>query len=488
MENLSSFKNKKDHTKASPDEIADPARRKFMKDAAWLAGGTAAAFVGGKLFFQAKALLDKKEQELQDRIDKDVKWAKNTTEKQIAQYESLLGEKFDTPDGQIVDETMEKEIPEIGKKLSEILDFSCPDEVKLDTKLTEKIKQRWLREYSEKGKMHGDFLNGLKRMRFWFPFISAPFEERSHKHEVLKPKGNGYETKEFSMDPEKLKKFAYLAIPESHFDPYAESPSKALGAYQFIRSTAKHALIRVDDLLDERLDPAKSAEACANNITYLYNACQQNEDLASSGYNKHFIWAYLSQEENGQSSYERFLRFIQEDINAKKKFFQDENNGSCSYKIAKGDTLWRISQKFYCSVEDIKKTNKLKSNNIQKGAVLKIPLVSQKQRRALYEDSIHINGIIENLNYPAKFNAVMELVEKLREEGELKDIDPEYRNASPEIERKIAMGKDSLKNLAKNKEMLEKLKKINPHIKSATKTLPKKTNIYWKIPNEALGE
>lgn len=460
--------------KSEKENIESSSRRRFLKNAVILTG---AAAMGGTVSFLSKEYFVNKKQKLHEKLEEDLEEVGKLIEIQIAQYELVLGKKFETPDGQIIDEISEKEMPKIGKKLSKTLNFKAPEEITLNMELANGIKRRWMRNYGEGGKMHDDLLDGLERMGPWFKFISEPFKKENHRHEILNANADGYKTENFSMDPEKLKKYVYLSIPESHFIPDAKSSFGAVGAYQFIKSTANHAFVNVNSVLDERLDPAKSAEGCANNIAYLYNACKKDEALTLSGYNKHYIWQYLSQED-GEASYEKFLKFIQDDVNSKKSFFKNEKNISCEYKVAKGDTLWKISKKFYCRVEDIKKENNLEGDNISKGVRIKIPLINLKQRELLYYDSINIDGLIENLNYPAKFEAVMEIIERLRKEGKIADIDPENHPVS-NIKLKKTNGKQSLASFCKNKKAGERMKKLNPHILSSRARLPEGTNVYF---------
>ena len=63
---------------------------------------------------------------------------------------------------------------------------------------------------------------------------------------------------------------AYLPIIESGFRTNAYSRARAMGIWQFIRSTAMLYSLRVDWVIDERKDPEKSAHAAAGYLKFLY--------------------------------------------------------------------------------------------------------------------------------------------------------------------------------------------------------------------------
>jgi membrane-bound lytic murein transglycosylase D len=67
---------------------------------------------------------------------------------------------------------------------------------------------------------------------------------------------------------------AYLPIIESGYRVNAVSRARAKGIWQFISSTARLNGLRVDWIVDERLDPFKSAEAAAKYLKYLYEEYQ----------------------------------------------------------------------------------------------------------------------------------------------------------------------------------------------------------------------
>lgn len=104
------------------------------------------------------------------------------------------------------------------------------------------------------------FVSGIERSYVYLDTISA----------ILKKYGV----------PDELK---YLPHVESSFDHEAYSRVGAAGMWQFMRSTGK-LFMRVDYLIDERLDPIKSSEAAAKLLKQNYSALN-SWALAITAYN-----------------------------------------------------------------------------------------------------------------------------------------------------------------------------------------------------------
>lgn len=81
--------------------------------------------------------------------------------------------------------------------------------------------------------------------------------------------------------PDEIK---YLAVVESRLDPKARSHMGAKGLWQFMYATAKENGLKINNIVDERLDPIKSTKAACNYLSYLYETFN-DWNLALAAYN-----------------------------------------------------------------------------------------------------------------------------------------------------------------------------------------------------------
>ena len=117
----------------------------------------------------------------------------------------------------------------------------------------------YLRYYQGSGRAH--FKASLEKSGAYLPYITQVLEKENIPAEL-----------------------AYLALLESNFNVHAYSKNHAAGMWQFVRTTAQHCGLRVDQWIDERLDFEKSTQAAACYLKRLYGKFG-SWDLVVAAYN-----------------------------------------------------------------------------------------------------------------------------------------------------------------------------------------------------------
>lgn len=236
--------------------------------------------------------------------------------------------------------------------------------------------------------------------------------------------------------------------------------------------------MKVNNKIDERLDPILSASACARLLKDLHGA-GGDWSTALSGYNGGFIWQYLKEARRGdrQKGYEHYLSFIEDRING----IRDEIKSSAEvvYSVRRGDTLAGIARKYGVSLDEVLKHNKISDpSKINLGQKIKINNKSENQKNIFWKN---ISGYSENLNYPAKFYAVLELIQ----EGIVKEQDAPMKFSLHKIEgggkHEVRPGEWGLKIARQYGTSLKSLKDANPGINIESL----KPNQVLRIPNQA---
>jgi hypothetical protein len=291
---------------------------------------------------------------------------------------------------QTEEEETETEDPEQSASLAEVLSYDQAEKFAFTRGITKQLETYWKNSYREIPRLKKSLSGALQRIHPWESKLENIF-----KNEGL---------------PVHL---AYLSVPESDFILNARSKKNALGPYQFTKETAQKYHLRVceknDERNDERTDPIKSGHACAKLLKDLFKV-SKDWDISLSAYNGGFAWDYLTAAyKNGEEiSYDDFLEHLSNLANDIKS--EIKNNKNLLHKIQPRENLGAIAKKYEIDLHTLLANNNLTEKSIIKaGHSLLIPL-TDKNRKKVFETKIA--GIGQNLSYPARCNAIFEIIKE----------------------------------------------------------------------------
>lgn len=400
-------KKRKISEKSRQEGPVDPARRLFLK-----IGATAA--VSGVTSYWGLNTLKKW---IEASRSKKTETPKEEQKMERKQEKAVVGE------GDGPKEVVQEEV----QSLQEIINFDSKQRVILDEKTLEKVKNHWKNAYENKLKV--DLNQAWRKMGFWEDSARKGFKEGAMKYCTLK-KMNEKEKETFWKD---FEFFFDLAIPESHWDVWADS-GVAVGPFQFTLETARDYDLKTGPNYDERSDPEKSARSAARCLLGMYEAMDGDWNLVLSGYNGGFIWKYRKERKNAPGggkklSHQDYMFYLSEIIEKIKK--EAHFGKVLTHKVREKDSWQKIAQIYGCEEKELIDLNKKK---FKKGLVVKeeiaLPETKNLRRRYFYHN---VKGFSENINYPAKFLAVMEVLKTRKEKKDL----PAKEKAPSLIEKKI---------------------------------------------------
>ncbi|OHB22686.1 MAG: hypothetical protein A2939_02110 [Parcubacteria group bacterium RIFCSPLOWO2_01_FULL_48_18] len=341
------------------------------------------------------------------------------------------------------------------QELSQVFSYDAP-EMRLSLETVAVLKDYWKKKYTEDRGFKEGLWRAYAEMGQWDPYLREIFKQTGIPEE-----------------------YRFLAIPESHwsFGEKSKSRARAIGPYQFMQATARAYGLLINHAVDERNDPIKSAGACARYIKDLHEKTQ-DWNLALSGYNGGYIWGYLHRcrEQNTTPSYEQFLLFLERKANEARERIRSQP--FFVHTVGKGQTLSAIARHYHLTVQEIKLANGLDSDLIRENQKLNIPLRNEEHRRKIFYQLIA--GMKENLNYPPKFYAVLELIRESG--GQIKRHAP-LQFQTIEAENVIpgstpgATGPTLRQYAAAAQQTIDNLRRLNPAIADIDVPLPENHKI-----------
>ncbi len=287
-----------------------------------------------------------------------------------------------------------------------LIDFDSAEKVKLGKEEILKLKNYWKKSYA-KGQMKPSLEAALFRAKDWEAPAKREFYLAGLKF-IAKQKEMSPEEKKIFW--EKFEECFYLVIPESHWKLDSHSGKGAAGPFQIMPKTAdKYGLARKYNY-DERYDPLKSARVAAECLLDLYHKMNNDWDLAVSGYNGGIVWKFKKEmvQKKQPINYANYLKYLEANINEAKNNF---SYGQKIFHLASSGDSWELLAKKYNTTKEIL----LRINDRRKGVEIKanehiiVPATKENRKKAFYT---LIDGFAQNINYPAKLYAVLDVLKE----------------------------------------------------------------------------
>ncbi len=295
--------------------------------------------------------------------------------------------------------------------IEDLINFDSSERVSLGEKEILKLKNYWKKSYAE-GKMKPSLEAALSRAKDWEApakkeFYLAGLEFVTKQKKISKKEMLPEEKKIFW---EKFEECFYLVIPESHWKLDSHSGKGAAGPFQIMPKTAdKYGLARKYNY-DERYDPLKSARVAAECILDLYHKMNNDWNLAISGYNGGMVWKFKKEmvQKKQSINYANYLKYLEVNINEAKNNF---SHGQKIFHLASGGDSWELlAKKYSTTMEILLRMNDLKKEpEIKANEHIIIPATKENRKKAFYA---FIEGFAQNINYPAKLYAVLDVLKE----------------------------------------------------------------------------